>query len=107
MTALHPNQYDCHAARRQRWACDRCGEQPLSEEMDLYFATGLCLALTYQLGSTLIFAAEALRKIRRASSLVSSLAADCRPGFSHLGLSHEGQAACSSIDYRLTECRAK
>jgi hypothetical protein len=30
MTALHPNQHDSHAARRQRWACDRCGEQPLS-----------------------------------------------------------------------------
>jgi hypothetical protein len=42
MTALHPNQHDSHAARRQRWACDRCGEQPLSEEIDLYFATGLC-----------------------------------------------------------------
>jgi hypothetical protein len=41
MTALHPNQHS-HAARRQRWACDRCGEQPLSEEIDLYFATGLC-----------------------------------------------------------------
>src|SRR5262249_15435840 len=23
-------------------ACDRCGEQPLSKEIDLYFATGLC-----------------------------------------------------------------
>jgi hypothetical protein len=42
MTALHPNQHDSHAARRQRWACDRCGEQPLSEEIDLYFTTGLC-----------------------------------------------------------------
>jgi late competence protein required for DNA uptake (superfamily II DNA/RNA helicase) len=42
MTALHPNQHDSHAARRQRWACDRCGERPLSEETDLYFATGLC-----------------------------------------------------------------
>src|SRR5438034_1239389 len=42
MTALHPNQDDSHAARRQRWACNRCGEKPLSEEIDLYFATGLC-----------------------------------------------------------------
>jgi hypothetical protein len=31
-----------HAARRQRWACDRSSEKPLSEEIDLYFATGLC-----------------------------------------------------------------
>jgi hypothetical protein len=65
-----------------------------------------CFANTFgeckNCGSLAMFTAT-----RRASSLVSSLAADCRPGFSHLGLSHEGQAACSSIDYRLTECRAK
>ena len=43
MIASHPNKKDdSHAARRQRWACDRCGEKPLSEEIDLYFATGLC-----------------------------------------------------------------
>jgi late competence protein required for DNA uptake (superfamily II DNA/RNA helicase) len=42
MTALHRNQDTSHAARRKRWACDRCSEKPLSEEIDLYFATGLC-----------------------------------------------------------------
>jgi late competence protein required for DNA uptake (superfamily II DNA/RNA helicase) len=42
MIASHPKKDDSHAARRQRWACDRCGEKPLSEEIDLYFATGLC-----------------------------------------------------------------
>jgi hypothetical protein len=42
MTALHRNQDNSHAARRQRWACDRCSEEPLSEEIDFYFATGLC-----------------------------------------------------------------
>jgi hypothetical protein len=33
---------DSHAARRQRWACDRRGEKPLAEEMDVYFETGYC-----------------------------------------------------------------
>jgi hypothetical protein len=31
-----------YAARRWRWACDRCGEKPIPEEMALYFETGLC-----------------------------------------------------------------
>jgi len=28
--------------RRTRWACWRCGEKPISGEMDVYFETGLC-----------------------------------------------------------------
>jgi hypothetical protein len=42
MIASHPNKDASHAARRQWWACDGCGEKPLSKELDLYFATGRC-----------------------------------------------------------------
>jgi hypothetical protein len=31
-----------YAERRQRWACDRCGEKPLAEEITTYFETGMC-----------------------------------------------------------------
>jgi hypothetical protein len=42
MAVTQKQSRDSYAARRQRWACDRCGEKPISEEMTTYFETVLC-----------------------------------------------------------------
>jgi len=41
MTALHPNQHDNHAARRQRWACDHAVLTISGRQMGLIVAADL------------------------------------------------------------------
>jgi hypothetical protein len=43
MTASHPNKDDSHAARRQRWACDRCGESHYPKKL-IFISRQDCVA---------------------------------------------------------------